>query len=99
MVVDSFSCQGWTDGGDAGEGENDSESKVSQTSMNDRKSIQAYEESLLSRCHLPRGGGGVMWETLPCKPQNDHPHKDTVLDILSMPPFCIICVLPLPHLT
>ncbi len=53
VVVDSFSCQGWTDGGDAGEGENDSESQVSQTSMNDRKSIQAYEESLFSRCHLP----------------------------------------------
>ena len=89
VVVDSLTCQGWTDRDDAGEGEDDSESQVSQTSMNNRKSRQAYEESLFSRCHLPRGGGGVMWETLPHKPQEDHPHKDTVLDILSMPPFTV----------
>ncbi len=42
VVVDSLTCQGWTDGGDAGEGEDDSESQVSQTSMNNRKSRQDY---------------------------------------------------------
>ncbi len=33
-----------------------------------------------------------MWETLPHKPQEDHPHKQTVLSIFSMPPFTVYFV-------
>ncbi len=65
VVVDSLTCQGWTDGGDAGEGEDDSESQVSQTSMNNRKSRQDYAGISFLKMP-PSEGTGVGWCGKPC---------------------------------
>ncbi len=99
MVADSLSRQGWIDGDDAGEGADDSESPVSRTSVDDRKSRRACAGISFLKMP-PSEGGWVMWETLPHKPQEDYPHEQTILNIFSMSPFTVyFCLLLVLHLT